>query len=233
MRELSNLILNYNTLFYYINIVELFIGIFIMLFSVNSKLYKILSSIIATYMGIAIGCVIGFRLSYTMSGMICGIVVGVLIAILLIFFIKQIQINIVWFAVIFKVVLISFVIIDNNDINTLKVILAIIIAALVGLLEYIINKTDSISDIYAKYLYGGVGVLEVSAAIVCWHRYDLISVLKFLPEEYYDFFSYILKVDLTSSGQMEDFLFLLFVLVILEIFYINKFDIIMERKANK
>ncbi len=223
MRELINLIINHESLFYYANIVEVIIGLIIMALVPFKKWYNLINYIIAIYIGIGIGSVVGFELSFSITRMTLGIFVGILVALLLIFVCKD-RVNYVLFVLILKLSLVLickyFVNEPNYSMNAIKLIFIVIVTLIICIGEYILNRMDSIRYLYNKYLYAIFGILEVSAGIVCWHRYDLSSVTKFLSKtDYYYFFTYLWKVDFSIPGQTEDWYFMIFLLLPIQIVY--------------
>ena len=223
MRELINLIIQHESLFYYINIAEVIIGFIIMALSPFKKWYGQINYIIAIYLGVGIGSAVGFGLSFSIVGMLLGMGIGSLVAFLLAFICKD-RINYVLFVLMLKL---SMVLIcnyfsnePNYSINTKKLIFTIIVSLIICIGEYILNRMYSVRYLYSKYLYAIFGVLEVSAGIVCWHRYDLLSVTKFLSKiDYYYFFTYLWKVDLSIPGQTEDWIIMIYLLLPIQVVY--------------
>lgn len=223
MSELTNLIINHESLFYYINIVEVIIGFAIMALSPFEKWYSLINYIIALYLGVGIGSAVGFGLSFSITGMLLGLCIGSLVALLLAFICKD-SINYVLFVLMLKLSVVLICNYFSNEphysVNTKKLIFIIIVSLIICIGEYILNRMHSIRCLYNKYLYAIFGILEVSAGIVCWHRYDLSSVLKFLSKiDYYYFFTYLWKVDLEIPGQTGDWVIMIFLLVPIQILY--------------
>lgn len=155
--------------------------------------------------------------------MVLGICIGIFIAFLLAFICKD-RINYVLFVLLLKVSMIficnNFVDEPNYSINTVKLSFIVIVSIIICIGEYVLSRTDSIRYLYSKYLYAIFGVLEVSAGIVCWYRYDLLSIVKFLTKaDYYYFFTYLWKVDLSISGQTEEWYFMICLLLAIQIVY--------------
>ena len=223
MRELINLIAHHESLFYYINIVEVILGFAIMALAPFKRWYGLINYMIAIYLGVGIGSVVGFELSFSITGMLVGTFIGILVAFLLAFICKD-GINYVLFVLILKL---SAILIcnyfsnePNYSMNTAKLIFIVIVSIIICISEYILNRTNSIRYLYNKYLYAIFGVLEVSAGIVCWHRYDLLSVTKFLSKtDYYYFFTYLWKVDLSIPGQTEEWYFMICLLLSIQVVY--------------
>lgn len=223
MRELTNLIIDHESLFYYINIVEVIVGLIVMALVPFKKWYNLMNYIIAIYLGIGIGSVVGFGVSFSIPGMLLGICIGILVTFLLAFVCKD-RINYVLFVLMLKLLVVWICNNCSNEphysINTTKLIIIVIGSLIICIGEYILNRMDSIRYLYSKYLYAIFGVLEVSAGIVCWHRHDLSSVTKFLSKtDYYYFFTYLWKVDLSIPGQTEDWYFMIFLLLPIQIVY--------------
>lgn len=224
MRELTTLIIHHESLFYYINIVEVIIGFAIMALAPFKKWHGLINYIIAIYLGVAIGSAVGFEVTFSITGMLLGVCIGCLAAYLLTFICKD-RINYVLFALMLKLSLVLICNYFSNEphysINTAKLIAVIVISIIICFGEFMLIRTDTIRNWYNKYLYAIFGILEVSAGIVCWHRYDLSSVLKFLSKiDYYYFFTYLWKVDLTIPGQTEDWVFMIYLLVPVQVVYI-------------
>lgn len=102
MSELIDLINHHESLFYYINIVEVIIGSSIMALSPFKKWYGLMNYIITIYLGIGIGSVVGFGVSFSIAGMLLGICIGSVVAFLLVFICKD-RINYVLFVLMLKV----------------------------------------------------------------------------------------------------------------------------------
>lgn len=155
MRELINLIINHESLFYYANIVEVIIGLIIMALVPFKKWYNLMNYIIAIYIGIGIGSVVGFELSFSITRMTLGIFVGILVALLLIFVCKD-RVNYVLFVLILKLSLVLickyFVNEPNYSMNAIKLIFIVIVTLIICIGEYILNRMDSIRYLYNKYL---------------------------------------------------------------------------------
>lgn len=223
MRELINLIINHESLFYYVNMIEVIISLIILALAPFKRWYGLINYMIAIYLGVGIGSVVGFELSFSITGMLLGTFIGILVAFLLIFICKD-GINYVLFVLILKL---SAILIcnyfsnePNYSINTIKLIFIVIVAMIICISEYILNRTNSIRYLYNRYLYAIFGVLEVSAGIVCWYRYDLLSVIKFLSKiDYYYFFTYLWKVDLSIPGQTEEWHFMICLLLAIQVVY--------------
>lgn len=223
MRELTNLIIDHQSLFYYMNIVEMIVGLIIMVLAPFKKWYGLIDYMIAIYLGIGIGSAVGFEVSFSLAGMLLGICIGIFVAFLLAFVCKD-RINYVLFVLMLKLSVVLICNYFSNEphysMNTTKLIIIVIVSLIICMGEYILNRTDSIRYLYSKYLYAIFGVLEVSAGIVCWHRYDLSSVIKFLSKvDYYYFFTYLWKVDFSISGQTEDWYVMMFLLLPIQVIY--------------
>lgn len=220
MNELADLIIQYQSVFYYINILEVILGVTIMILSPFKKCYSLINYIIAIYLGVGIGSAVGFELLFSTDGMLLGICIGSFIALLITFICKD-KINYVLFALVLKL---AIIVICNNfsnglyySVNTTSLIFVILISLIICIGEYLFNRTDSI-----RYLYAIFGIMEVSAGIVCWHRYDLSSVIKFLTDiDYYYFFTYLWKVDMSIPGQTEDWSIMIILILSVQVVYMK------------
>lgn len=225
MNELADLIIQYQSVFYYINILEVILGVTIMILSPFKKCYSLINYIIAIYLGVGIGSAVGFELLFSTAGMLLGICIGSFVALLITFICKD-KINYVLFALVLKLTIIVICNYFSNEpyysVNTTSLIFVVLISLTICIGEYLFNRTDSIRCLYDKYLYAIFGILEVSAGIVCWHRYDLSSVIKFLTDiDYYYFFTYLWKVDMSIPGQTEDWSIMIILILPIQVVYMK------------
>lgn len=235
MKELEDIIIQYESVFYNINILEVVLGVTIMILSPLKKGYSLINFIIAIYLGIGIGSAIGFELLFSVAGMLVGMCIGSIVALLITFTCGN-KINYALFALVLKTTIIVICNYFSNElhysVNNASLMFAIVISLIICIGEYLINRKDSIRYLYNKYLYAIFGILEVSAGIVCWHRYDLCSVMKFLTNvDYYYFFTYLWKIDMSIAGQSEDWFIMIMLILPVQVVYMIYIRLKKDKKA--
>lgn len=210
------------------NYLGLVMGIMLLVFPY--KLKKIWSWGLCIYIGGIAGFILGFLFFENAQGTLAGCIGGIAISVIINYAIEVGHLFIVSSFVLSKLVFI-LIMLYVDDISFTMFFASITFCLALGfIVSSFYRKEDFVIWFYAIF-----GVLETSANIIAFFKYESLILDKFLYDEngMIRFFLYLMKVDFSLSDYQWPFIFLILFLGVIEIAWYKNIKIKIEDPCGK